>query len=162
MNRSKLRPAWASVYRTWHPGFAANYLRGLAWNWDYYAGRPVDQSWYFNEHLPPLWSDLVGYLETLKGPTIDAPPIEYPSPLPDWLHLFAVLPAASVERLLPTKVQALMAKAPWYWPASWSVYDVGRTQLWECEPIIPQIPEMVLRGWQKMTHDVGSNRFCLG
>ena len=146
MNRSKLRPSWASMYRSWHPGFAANYVRGLAWTWDYYAGRPVDQSWYFDQHLPPLWSDLVGYLETLKGTmSVEPPPIEYPSPLPDWLHLFAVLPAASIERLLPPKVQALMAKAPWYWPASWSVYDVGRTQMWECEPIIPQIPERILR-----------------
>jgi len=146
MNRSKLRPSWASMYRSWHPGFAANYVRGLAWTWDYYAGRPVDQSWYFDQHLPPLWSDIVAYLESLKGIlSVEPPPIEYPSPLPDWLHLFAVLPAASIERLLPPKIQALMAKAPWYWPASWSVYDVGRTQMWECEPIIPQIPERVLR-----------------
>jgi 5'-3' exonuclease len=145
MNRSKLRPAWASMYRSWHPGFAGNYIRGLAWNWDYYAGRPVDQSWYFDQHLPPLWSDIVAYLDAMKASVLEPPPIEYSSPLPDWLHLFAVLPAASIERLLPPKVQALMAKAPWYWPASWSVYDVGRTQMWECEPIIPQIPERVLR-----------------
>jgi 5'-3' exonuclease len=144
INKTKLRSGWRNMYRNWHPGFAANYLRGIAWTWNYYSGLLVDQGWFFNEHLPPLWSDVAAAL-AIKGATVEAPPIQYPSPLPDWLHLFAVLPAASVEKLLPPKVQALMAKAPWYWPASWSVFDVGRTQLWECEPVIPVIPETFLR-----------------
>jgi 5'-3' exonuclease len=73
----------------------------------------------------------------------------YPTPLPDWLHLLAVLPADSVVQLLPHSVQKLMGAYPWYWPTSWTVFDVGKTQLWECEPVIPVIPEVVLRSMKE-------------
>jgi 5'-3' exonuclease len=138
------RPDWQTIYReSWHAGDPANYCKGVAWVWDYYSGRTVDQGWIFEEHLPPLWSDLAAVIG--EGPIL-APPIVYPEPLPEWLHLLSVLPAASVERLLPAK-SALIAKAPWYWPSSWSLFDVGRRQIWECEPVIPVIPEPVLRSW---------------
>jgi 5'-3' exonuclease len=65
--------------------------------------------------------------------------------LPDWLHLLAVLPAASVATLLPEKAQRIMAAHAYYWPSAWSVFDVGKGQMWECEPVIPVIPEGVLR-----------------
>jgi 5'-3' exonuclease len=138
-----LKPGWRSVYQSWHPGTPANYVAGLAWVWDYYSGRPVDQGWMFDEHLPPLWSDVASYLRSLDA--VKPPPVVYPEPLPDWLHLLAVLPAASVATLLPVAKQRLMGQHPWYWPSSWSIFDVGRSQLWECEPVIPMIPEEVLR-----------------
>lgn len=139
-----LRPDWRTIYREgWHAGDPVNHCKGVAWVWDYYSGRAVDQGWIFEEHLPPLWSDLAAVIG--EGPVL-APPIVYPEPLPEWLHLLSVLPAASVERLLPAK-SALIAKAPWYWPSSWSLFDVGRRQIWECEPVIPVIPEPVLRSW---------------
>ena len=106
----------------------------------------MDQSWFFDEHLPPLWSEVAAALHSQNG-ALAGPVVEYPTPLPDWLHLLAVLPADSVARLLPLKAQRLMLAAPHYWPSSWSIYDVGKTQLWECEPVIPIIPEKVLRGW---------------
>jgi len=138
---SSLRADWRSIYAGWHPGSVDNYVSGVAWVWDYYSGRPVDQGWFFDEHLPPLWSDIVA----AEPATISAPAIRYPKPLPDWLHLLAVLPADSVMRLSSTKAQTLMGSHSWYWPSSWSIFDVGRTQLWECEPVIPVILEEVLR-----------------
>jgi len=138
-----LKQGWRSVYQSWHPGTAANYVAGLAWVWDYYSGRSVDQGWMFDEHLPPLWSDVAAYLRSLDA--VKPPPVLYPEPLPDWLHLLAVLPAASVATLLPVAKQRLMGQHPWYWPSSWSIFDVGRSQMWECEPVIPMIPEAVLR-----------------
>ena len=74
------------TYADWHPGSVANYLQGLAWTWDYYSGRPVDQAWFFEEHLPPLWSDIAAHLRNV--PSIESPPLMYPTPLPDWHHLF--------------------------------------------------------------------------
>jgi 5'-3' exonuclease len=97
----------------------------------------------FEPHLPPLWSDLTPLTSLPLAP----PPIIYPTPLPAWLHLLAVLPAESVERLLPPQHRRLMAKAPWYWPTTWSLFDIGRTQLWECEPVIPILPDLILRSW---------------
>ena len=142
-----------AIYGRWgersgHPrglGSAANYCAGVAWVWDYYSGRAVDQGWVFDEHLPPLWCDVATWLRSGSGHIVSAPAIEYPTPLPDWLHLLAVLPMDSLRRLLPAEKQTLAASHPWYWPTSWSLFDVGRTQMWECEAMIPLIPERVLR-----------------
>jgi 5'-3' exonuclease len=143
-----LIPAWRDVYRSeWHAGSAANYLSGVAWVWDYYAGAPADQGWTFPAHMPPLWSDVVAALSgVLAGSIVTPPPIVWADPLPEWVHLLSVLPMASVRRLLPTAKQGLMTAEPWWWPDAWSLFDVGRGQMWECEPVIPMIPETVLRG----------------
>ena len=140
---NKLKRACGAIYKGCHPGSPEISVRGVAWVWDYFSGRPVDQGWMHDEQLPPLWGDIVGYLKHTTA--VLPPPVTYKDPLPDWLHLLAVLPADSVQRLLPPTVQRLMAAIPWYWPDSWSVFDVGKTQMWECEPVIPIIPEVVLR-----------------
>jgi 5'-3' exonuclease len=146
-SQKELRLGWNYIYGSWRPGSPKDYLEGVAWTWDYYSGRPVDQAWYFESHLPPLWTSLKSYLTGLEGPALQAPRIETPAPLPEWLHLLAVLPADSVIRLLPPNKRRLMYDMPWYWPASWSLFDIGRTQLWECEPVLPMIPEAVLRAY---------------
>ena len=137
---------WASVtrmdYASWHPGSAAAYVAGLAWVWDYYCGRPVDLGWSFDEHLPPLWSDIVAELKA--NGAVKPPPLRYTDYLPAATHLFAVLPAASMARLLPSHL-GLIDRMPWYWPTDWSLFDIGRTQLWECEPVIPVLSDAVLR-----------------
>lgn len=142
-----LTPRWRDVYRgSWHAGSPEAYVAGVAWTWDYYSGRPVCQGWSFDEHLPPLWSDVAAYLKELSVDRIAAPAIAWPTSLPEWVHLLSVLPAASVDRLLPPPRRQLMKDQPWYWPTSWSLFDIGRGQIWECEAVIPQIPESVLRG----------------
>jgi 5'-3' exonuclease len=144
----QLQPGWRDVYRTeWHAGSdAKEYLLGLAWVAAYYAGAPVDQGWSYGSHLPPLWSDVVAALgEMPAGSKITPPSVTWADPLPEWLHLLSVLPVDSVQRLLPTSRHGLMTAEPWWWPDSWSLFDVGRGQMWECEPVIPMIPEEVLR-----------------
>ncbi len=145
---TRLIADWRRVVREdWRAGDAHEYLQGIAWVWDYYQGRTVDQGWYYAAHLPPLWSDIVTILEQEKGATLHPPPVTYPTHLPEWLHLLSVLPVDSVRRLVPADKHTLMDKATHFWPAAWSLFDVGRTQMWECEPVIPVIPERVLRSW---------------
>lgn len=137
-----------ALYMSWHPGTAANYCAGVAWVWDYYSGRAVDQGWVFDEHLPPLWADVAAWLRSAaSSASVSAPPITHPAALPEWIHLLAVLPLDSLRRLLPSAFDkhSLAVTHPWYWPTGWSLFDVGRGQLWECEPIIPLIPERLLR-----------------
>ena len=136
---------YRKVYADWNPGTPQKYLQGFAWVWDYYSGRPVDQSWYFDEHLPPLWSDVHTTLFLSDVHTVEPPQIIYSDPLPDKIHLLAVLPMSSLTRLLNPSMKFLHDVGVWYWPTSWSVFTVGRVQSWEFEPIIPQIPESVLR-----------------
>jgi 5'-3' exonuclease len=143
-----LKVGWRDIYRSWCRQDVAGYCAGFAWVWDYYKGRPVDQGWFFEPHLPPLWCDIAAFLDRISasplGPPLASPPIVYPTPLPEWLHLFAVLPAESIERLLPEHA-ALMIELPWYWPTQWSLFDIGRTQMWECEAVLPIPSDAVLR-----------------
>jgi 5'-3' exonuclease len=143
-----LIPAWRDHYtRTWMAGEAADYCAGVGWTWDYYSGRSVEQGWHFGAHLPPLWSAVVAHLRATAGEHVPAPTVVHATPLPAWVHLLSVLPAASVHRLLAADAAAYMETAPQFWPTSWSLFDVGRTQMWECEPVIPVVPESVLRSW---------------
>jgi hypothetical protein len=142
---------WQDWYRQgWQAGDAKAYLAGVAWVWDYYSGRTVDQGWCYDAHLPPLWCNVAAVLRAEGGATVVAPTVQWPDSLPAWVHLLSVLPADSVRRLLPTGAQALMDDTPWWWPTEWSLFDVGRGQMWECEPVIPVIPESVLRIWGKL------------
>jgi len=145
-----LNPQWRRVYReAWRAGPVGDYLAGLAWVWDYYSGRPVCRGWCYDHHLPPLWGDLVAGLEGMPGgSSLAAPPVRWAEPLPAWTHLLSVLPAESVVRLLPVSRGArFVAAEPWWWPASWSLFDVGRGQMWECEAVLPLVPEETLRRW---------------
>jgi len=143
-----LKVGWRDIYRSWCRQDVAGYCAGFAWVWDYYKGRPVDQGWFFEPHLPPLWCDIAAYLSSPLDLVLGPPPIVYPTPLPEWLHLFAVLPAESIERLLPDYA-ALMEEMPWYWPTRWSLFDIGRTQMWECEAVLPIPSDAVLRALVK-------------
>ena len=149
LSGNSLRTDWRDIYKMWSNGSPADYCAGISWVWNYYSGLPVDQGWIYDDHLPPLWSDIAAWLAS-GPPVVESPPILYPAPLPEWLHLLSVLPVASVEKLLPAHA-GLIAMAPWYWPSSWSLFDVGRTQMWECEPVIPVISEAVLRSWNPIT-----------
>ena len=151
-----LHPQWRSVYRqVWKAGTVSDYLAGLAWVWDYYSGRPVCRGWCYDHHLPPLWSDLVAGLAAMEeGSHLMAPPVRWTEPLPAWTHLLSVLPAESVLRLLPASQGArIMAAESWWWPASWSLFDVGRGQMWECEAVLPLVPEETLRRWATLVDD---------
>ena len=146
-----LRSDWRRIYGVWSQGSdATTYLQGVAWVWDYYSGRAVDRGWSYEGHVPPLWSQMATTLMSLNTDTLIPPPIRWAEPLPSWVHLLSVLPVDSVERLLPpAKGRDIIAANPWWWPSKWSVFDVGRTQLWEVEAVIPVIPEAVLRSWVK-------------
>jgi 5'-3' exonuclease len=144
-----LIPGWRSVIRdSWGAGRdGAAYLEGVAWVWDYYTGRaPICQGWVYDRHLPPLWEDLVASLDASEsGPVLSPPPVRWGTALPAWTHLLAVLSEDSARRLLPAERLGLLRTAPWYWPKSWTLFDVGRTMLWQCEPVLPLIPEERLR-----------------
>jgi 5'-3' exonuclease len=147
-----LLPTWRSVVReSWGAGADGGaYLEGVAWVWDYYSGRMggVCQGWVYDRHLPPLWSDVLAALEAgaAGGEVYLVPPtVRWREGLVSWVHLLAVLPAESARRLLPADRLSLLRDAPWYWPSEWSLFDVGRSQMWQCEPVLPLIPESVLR-----------------
>ena len=138
-----LKPTWKETYESWNHGTSdSDYLATLSWVYDYYKGRPVDLGWAYEPHLSPLWSSL---LESI-GSNIDSPPLVYETYLPAWIHLLAVLPEASAKTLLKKSQLTLIKQAPLYWPTQFSLFDVGASQIWQTEAVIPVLPETVLRG----------------
>lgn len=139
----RLKSNWQNIYTEWCNPDPSEYLAGIAWVFDYYKGRPVDLGWFYEPHLPPLFS--------LLGSNISPPPLRYTTYLPSWIHLLAVLPEKSARHLLKKSKLGLIKKHPEFWPDQFSLFDIGTTQLWQTEPLIPIIPEAVLRDlWQKL------------
>ncbi len=121
------------------------YLESLAWNLAYYAGEPVDMTWYYPWPLPPRIQSIqeaLGSTVTLPTPRPDAATPE----LQPCEQLAMVLPQSSFH-LLPKKYQDLPQKYPYAWPSQWSVYSFGRRFMWECEPEIPLITPQQMRTW---------------
>jgi 5'-3' exonuclease len=133
-----LKPGWRSTYAGWRgESLPEEYLAGVAWVFDYYKGRPVDLGWHYEAHLPPLWSDFA-------GSNMIVPPLIYTTYLPAWIHLLAVLPEKSLHLLKKSQL-GLLKSYPLYWPTQFSLFDVGASQLWQTEAVIPIIPEELLR-----------------
>jgi 5'-3' exoribonuclease 2 len=136
-----LLPGWQETYyRAWmHEAsvgqVCAEYTKGLQWIIDYYLGKPVSYSWYFPWSLPPLWGDLVGALDISGSIEFVAP--EPSSPVAPQEQLAMVLPLDSWWLVRDSKLRALPAKAPIYWPKSFGFFSVGKRWLWECEAEVP-------------------------
>jgi 5'-3' exoribonuclease 2 len=109
------------------------YLRGLQWILDYYLGKPVSYAWYFPWNVPPLWSDLE--MELLCGATVAPNPVTLPVAPQEQLAM--VLPLDSWWLLRDSRLRALPAKLPAYWPKRFGFFSVGRRWLWECEVEVP-------------------------
>ncbi len=143
-----LRDGWRDVYRAEalegaDVGAAVTaYCQALAWTMAYYIGKPVDMTWYYPWHLPPLLGDVA--LALRKGGRGGESLLETPVPAPNAVdltpveQLAMVLPVTSFD-LLPAEMRDLPTKMPWAWPTAWPVFSLGRRFLWECEPRIPLV-----------------------
>jgi len=147
----QLRNDWAQLYDAKallgaNPADVTHaYLQSLAWNLAYYAGEPVDMTWYYPWALPPRIQSVLNTLESTKTLPVPRPDANTPALQPQE-QLAMVLPQSSFH-LLPKRFQDLPQKYPYAWPSQWSVYSFGRRFLWECEPEIPLITPQQMRHW---------------
>lgn len=147
--RRVLHPSWRTVYESWRgvgDPDGSRYLAGVAWVFDYYSGKPVDLSWEYEPHLPPRWSTAALACKKSLHISVVAPPLTHTTYLPDWIHLLAVLPENSARKLLKKDQQGLITSHPQLWPREFTLFDIGSSQLWQTEAVIPIIPEAMLRG----------------
>ncbi len=150
--RWMFRAGWKSLYYQhglWSsiPSDAVvAYCKTLVWALQYYIGLPVDTTWYYPWFLPPLFEDVVGYLE--HQTSIDPPSLSSSSQctLKPIEQLAMVLPHSSFH-LLPPELQTLPSHHAYAWPQSWGYFSLGRRFLWECEPLIPLIQPHQIRTW---------------
>jgi len=134
-----MRPDWAAVYdERWLRGgeeqvICAEYMRGLQWIMDYYLGKPISYTWYYPWNLPPRWTPLrAAFLRTKDS---KAPPLSLPVAPQEQLAM--VLPMGSWTLVRDAKLRALPARAPHYWPGSFSFFSAGKRWMWECEAELP-------------------------
>lgn len=156
----KLHPSWRSVYHTqWLQCqtkqdidfVCREYLYGLQWVLDYYTGQsPVDMSWSFSRLLPPLWSDLVNYLESDSYIPFES--VTKPSIQPEE-QLAMVLPLESWHFITHATLRSLPSVLPQHWPKSFGFFSAGRIRLWECEALIPSLSIDRLRSAVKERED---------
>ncbi len=131
----RLREDWQDIYRTITPKDAcASYVFGLQWILDYYTGKPVNTSWFFSWHLPPLWSDLYDYLNDCRVKRY-TPPSEVD--LQPQEQLAMVLPMESWHLVREHSLQILPSLLPQFWPTRFGFLSLGRAWMWECEADIP-------------------------
>ncbi len=111
------------------------YMYGLQWVVDYYTGqRPVNLLWCFSRLVPPLWCDLIQFLEKNIYEEFTLPshlPIQ-PSE-----QLAMVLPLQSWHFLNDASLRCLPSVLPQFWPETFQFFSAGRIHMWECEPLLP-------------------------
>jgi 5'-3' exonuclease len=139
-----LNPAWAQTYRTeWlqcpQPrdlnSVCREYIYGLQWVLDYYTGqRPVNMQWCFSRLLPPLWGDLVSYLEKDLYEELTLPSS---NPIQPSEQLAMVLPLESWHFIEDASLRYLPLVYPQFWPSTFQFFSAGRIHMWECEPLLP-------------------------
>jgi 5'-3' exonuclease len=140
----RIHPVWKDTYRkSWlqcHTNtdtakLCQEYMFGLQWIVNYYTGQQeVNFQWCFPRLLPPLWCDLVDFLERDSYKEIPASPS---SPIQPHEQLAMVLPLESWHLVEEPSLRSLPALIPQFWPESFGFFSAGRTRMWECEPLLP-------------------------
>jgi len=157
-NDCKLVDNWQKIYYDRYMGITSandldyccnQFFIGLNWIYDYYMGKPVNREWCFHWYSTPLWSDLACYgakipeLPLLKADSIEIKPQE---------QLALVLPLASFWLIRDRKLRDLVRKAPQLWPSRFKLFMAGRSQMWECEALLPLFTMDRLRYYLESTN----------
>lgn len=117
----------------------AEFCKGLNWVVQYYMGGKTDTEWCFPWYTPPLWEDVLQWLQGHSCPRDVC--IERPMITPQQ-QLTMVLPKQSWWLIRDKKLRGVMNSAPHFWPDSFPLFTAGRKQTWECEAMIPLlVPE---------------------
>jgi 5'-3' exonuclease len=157
---SRLVGGWRKEYWKWIHPFAdrgevcGDYVFGLQWILDYYTGlRPCSKFWLFSSWLPPLWSDLVRFLEGGSDSGAEAQrQVHDQDPIQPEEQLAMVLPLDSWGLIRGRNLRQLPALQPQLWPLKYTFFSAGRKWLWECEARIPILTAERLRDILKSGH----------
>lgn len=149
-----LKPGWQKYYRKeWLncqtsqdiEKCCREYLVGLQWVLDYYTGqKDVDMTWFYPRLIPPLWRDLLQYMDEKNE--IPEPVLFTGKPIQPEEQLAMVLPLQSWHHIpLRSPLRLLPSLYPQFWPERFGFFTAGRIRMWECEPLLPILPVDVLR-----------------
>jgi 5'-3' exonuclease len=149
----ELVEGWRDIYLTWiHPRggegvrswSCREYVGGLDWILQYYTGHEVSLDWMFPSWTPPLWSEIVRYLE--GGGSVSAAEVgNGGEPLKPIEQLALVLPRESWGLIEEVLYKAIPSIAPQFFPTRFEVHSVGKRMMWECEALLPVFTKERLR-----------------
>ena len=119
------------------------WCEGFRWILDYYTGQaPVSYTWVYPWSHPPLWSDLITYMESRDLPSA---PIPSDPPLQPQEQLAIVLPLESWGLIRDAHLRALPQRLPTFWPKTFGFESLGKRWFWECEADLPLIHPHLLK-----------------
>jgi 5'-3' exonuclease len=110
----------------------------------------VNMQWCFSRLLPPLWCDLVSYMEKGLYEEFTFPPS---SPIQPSEQLAMVLPLESWHFIEDASLRCLPLDCPQFWPSSFQFFSAGRIHMWECEALLPILPVERIRSAVKQRLD---------
>jgi len=121
------------------------YINGIKWIWSYYTGKSICFNWFYTYTLPPLWSDLIAYLNNHEKDRC------MQSEMPLYVQAQDIQPSEQLCLVLPLESWSLIPAcsekifpmiAPHFFPDTFAFESVGKRFFWECEALIP-IPTIV-------------------
>lgn len=152
---SQLKPTWRKTYYENYVGgahalvartAAKHYYEGLHWIRAYYLGEPVAIDWYYPFFLPPLWKDIVVYLDKyFMAACVSAAATVFSAYAQPQEQLAMVLPLESWWLIRDKTLKQVPYMAPQYWPVQYKMFSCGKKWMWECESQIPLLTLRTLR-----------------
>ena len=128
-----------------------NYIEGLLWTSNYYFNQTFDSSWCYNYDHSPCVSDIYKYaytMEAVKMKELSCKLQVSNMRIDSTMQMLMVLPPQS-STLLPKSCKELTVNlnhnCVHYFPRHFKFATFLKTQLWECNPILPLIDAFHLR-----------------
>ena len=166
LRRAPLKKGWQKTYYQNYVGYGGasvlvaraasrHYFEGLHWVRGYYLGEPIAFDWYYPFALPPLWTDLLQYLDAYFAEAANASSVAQDSTHENNTHensipkpqeqLAMVLPLESWWLIRDSQLRSTPYKAPQFWPSKYKLFSCGKKYMWECEAQIPLLTLRTLR-----------------
>lgn len=123
-----------------------NYIEGLLWTINYYFNKKYNTSWFYSFEYSPCVSDIYKYTFTMENEKMDELLVNLQKPsiinIDSIMQMLMVLPPQS-SNLVPSLYRELMcnlsSNCVQYFPHHFKFTTFLKAQLWECNPILPQI-----------------------
>ena len=162
LRRAPLKKGWQKTYYQNYVGYGGasvlvaraasrHYFEGLHWIRGYYLGEQIAFDWYYPFLLPPLWTDLLKYLDTYfaegaAGAAAQVTDSTQANNIPKPQEQLAmVLPLESWWLIRDSLLRSAPYKAPQFWPSKYKLFSCGKKYMWECEAQIPLVTLRTLR-----------------
>jgi 5'-3' exoribonuclease 1 len=150
---------WRDIYNKWYFGIesldvnrefidsiCSHYLYGLEWNIQYYLSGCRDQMWYYPFRAAPSLRELCMYL-TKQLPILSPLGTQQNTAYRPVEQLLFVLPSSSFD-IIPYESQKWLRERPLYehyYPVEIELDMLFKMYLYECPPLLPYLPEEVIR-----------------